>query len=444
MRTDFQKDFQKSLVDNCQVKESDLILVALSGGADSVALLHLFKTLNYSVIAAHCNFHLRGKESNKDEEFVKKYCSKLDIPLKINHFNTIEYANEKKISIEMAARELRYNWFEELKTEMNLNYIATGHHGDDSIETFFINLIRGTGLKGLTGIAWRKGNIIRPMLFASSLEIKEYCKSNSLSYRTDSTNNETIYYRNKIRHNVIPVFKKMNPSFFVTMQNNMDYLAENELIVEEQLNEIANQIIAREDDLLLVSIKEILEYKFPKNLLLHIFQPFGFSGNQVWQIINSLNSTSGKQFFSNNYRIVKDRFNLILTPKIKLDDEVYKIQSGQREVELPINLKLNIIDKTESFKYSTNPHLVHLDAEKLVYPLNIRHSQEGDKFQPLGMTNFKKLSDFFIDNKFSLVEKENTWVMTSNNDIAWIIGQRIDNRFKITNTTTKILQIELF
>lgn len=444
LKTEFQKKFETSVIVNCNVEKDDLILVALSGGADSVALLHLFKELNYSIIAAHCNFHLRGEESNQDEEFVTQLCEEMDIPLKINHFDTAKYADDNKISIEMAARELRYNWFEELKNEMSLNFIATGHHGDDSIETFFINLIRGTGLKGLTGIAWKNESLIRPMLFASATEIKDYCKENNLDYRTDSTNYETIYYRNKIRLNVIPVLRKMNPSFFQTMQNNMEYLAENEMIVEEQLENFSNQIIAREEDLVLVPIKSVLEYSFPKNLLLHIFQPFGFSGNQVSQIITSLNSTSGKQFFSNNYRIVKDRFNLILTPKDKLDDVVYKIAAGQRVVDLPINMNINIIDKTESFKFSTNPHLVHLDVDKLTFPLFLRHPQEGDRFQPLGMTNFKKLSDFFIDNKLSLIEKEQTWLLLSGEDIVWVVGQRIDNRYKITKETERILQIELF
>ena len=443
MKDNFHKQFQQALNEKCDVLPHNTILVALSGGADSVALLHLVKESNIQCFAAHCNFHLRGAESDADEKFVRSLCEDLNIPLRTISFKTTEYAEKQKISIEMAARELRYNWFEELAKELEMDFVATGHHGDDAIETFFLNLTRGTGIKGLTGISWRRGNIIRPLLFASAQQIKDYCQENSFQFRTDSTNHETVFYRNKIRSQIIPLFNEMNPSFFSTMQSNMEYLKESREIIEDELIKIQLQITAREEDSFLIPISVIKEYAHRKSLILDLLQPYGFSGQQIHQIVKTVDTLPGKQFLSRTYRLVVDRFNLILTPITEHDRNRYAVQKGVTEINHPLHLTLKKYPRTSNFQFSKDPNLIHLDADLLEFPLYVRHPSEGDKFQPLGMSNFKKLSDFFIDEKFSIIDKEETWLLINGDEIVWVIGHRIDNRFKITHRTKSILEIKL-
>lgn len=444
MKNNFQIQFQQALEEKCNVLSHNTILVALSGGADSVALLHLLKEANIQCTAAHCNFHLRGAESDEDEEFVKELCKQLNIPLRTIDFQTVEYAEKQKISIEMAARKLRYAWFDDLAKELGVDLIATGHHGDDAIETFFLNLTRGTGIKGLTGISWRRGNIIRPLLFASAQEIKDYCQENSLSFRTDSTNQETIFYRNKIRSEIIPLFKEMNPSFFTTMQNNMEYLKESREIIEDELTKIQLQITAREGDSFLIPISVIKKYAHRRSLILDLLQPYGFSGQQIHQIVKTADTLPGKQFLSSTHRLVVDRFNLILTPISEQDKNRYSVSDGVARIKHPLHLTFKKYLRTAEFQFSKDPKLIHLDADLLEFPLFLRHPLVGDKFQPLGMSNFKKLSDFFIDEKLSIIEKEETWLLLNGEEIVWVIGRRIDNRFKITHRTKNILEIELF
>ncbi len=442
MKNNIQIQFQQALEEKCNVSPHNTILVALSGGADSVALLHLLNETNIKCTAAHCNFHLRGAESDEDEKFVKDLCKQLNIPLRTIDFQTVEHAEKQKISIEMAARELRYSWFDELAKELGMDLIATGHHGDDAIETFFLNLTRGTGIKGLTGISWRRGNIIRPLLFASAQDIKEYCQENSLSYRTDSTNQETVFYRNKIRSEIVPLFEEMNPSFFSTMQNNMEYLKESREIIEDELTKIELQITAREGDSFLIPISVIKKYAHRRSLILDLLQPYGFSGQQIHQIVKTVDSLPGKQFLSRTHRLVVDRFNLILTPISEQDKSRYSVPDGVTRMEHPLHLTFKKYLRTAEFQFSKDPKLIHLDADLLEFPLFLRHPLVGDKFQPLGMSNFKKLSDFFIDEKLSIIEKEETWLLLNGEEIVWVIGQRIDNRFKITHRTKNILEIE--
>lgn len=443
MKNNIQTLFQQALEEKCNVSPTNTVLIALSGGADSVALLHLLKDANIHCTAAHCNFHLRGTESDEDEKFVRTLCRELNIPLQTIDFQTVEYAEKQRISIEMAARELRYSWFDELAKELKIDLIATGHHGDDAIETFFLNLTRGTGIKGLTGISWRRGNIIRPLLFASAQEIKDYCHENSFNYRTDSTNQETVFYRNKIRSEIVPLFKEMNPSFFDTMQSNMEYLKESRNIIEDELTKIQLQITAREGDSFLIPISVIKKYAHRKSLLFDLMQPYGFSGQQIHQIVKTVNSLPGKQFLSHTHRLVVDRFNLILTPITEQDKNRYSVPDGVTEIEHPLHLTFKKYSRTSEFQFSKDPNLIHLDADLLDFPLYLRHPLEGEKFQPLGMSNFKKLSDFFIDEKLSIVEKEETWLLLNGEEVIWVVGLRIDNRFKITHRTKNILEIKL-
>ena len=438
----FYYKFKNYLADRCNIEEPCKILVALSGGADSVALLHLLTRAGHKCVAMHCNFSLRGEESDGDEVFVRQLCRSLNVECHVIRFETRAVAQERKISIEMAARELRYNWFNQLSAQFGINLIATGHHGDDSIETFFLNLTRGTGLKGLTGISPRTGKLIRPLLFASSEDIKQYCAARNLAFRTDSTNSEVKYIRNKIRHQLIPLFSEINPSFFDTMQANMEYLSESCSLLESEAERMKSQIVAGAGNSLLIPKELLTGHQQKRSILFELLRDKGFSSTMVNNAIDALNGTPGRHFFSETHRLVIDRYNLILMPRKKNDESNYFIEGGETSIEKPLKLKINVFEKPESFVFSKNPNKVNFDAELIDFPLTIRHFKRGDKFQPLGMTRFKKLSDFFIDEKLSVVEKENTWLLLNGSEIMWIVGKRIDNRYKITASTKMILEIE--
>ncbi len=435
--------FQNIISNYYKVEKGSPIIAAVSGGADSMVLFHLLVESKIKFIVAHCNFSLRGKESDADEQFVKSTCKEFGIKFLLKRFDTKAYAQSKKISIEMAARDLRYDWFSELSYKNNSAFVATGHHGDDAIETFFLNLSRGTGLKGLTGIPAKRGFIIRPLLFLSSDDVINYCKDKEISYRTDSTNLEVNFNRNKIRHHIIPLFKEINPSFFRTMQNNMTYLHEAWEVFNTESKRVKEEITAGIDDSLLIPISLINEHPQKRLILFDILQPYGFNSNELNNIIDGLTGISGKQFFSKTYRLIIDRYNLILLPRSEKDDQEYHINADETNISEPIKLKIRSFDISEDFKFSSDPNVVHLDADQLDFPLYIRKAEPGDRFQPLGMENFKKISDFFIDSKLSLIEKDNTWLLTNGNDIIWVIGRRIDNRFKIRTRTKKVLEIML-
>ncbi|MGQ1948075.1 tRNA lysidine(34) synthetase TilS [Geofilum sp. OHC36d9] len=443
MSKQFIYHFRDALQLQCRITEKSRIMVALSGGADSVALLHLLKNAGHTCIAAHCNFNLRDAESNEDEAFVTALCQQLNIKLHTISFQTREVAQQRKISIEMAARDLRYQWFEELSNQLNIQYIATGHHGDDAIETFFLNLTRGTGLKGLTGIAWRKGKLIRPLLYASAEEIKQYCRANNLNYRTDSTNSDTTILRNKIRHQIMPLFKEMNPSFFVTMQKNISYLEEACELMTIESKKFQNESIAKEEDTVIIPIQLLKQHPQKQTIAFDILKDYGFSGAQISPIIKSMETIPGKQFLSASHRLVVDRYNLIITPIRPKDETHYVINSDDQTISNPIHLSLTKFQKTNEFKFSKRPDVVHLDADLIDFPLYLRHAESGDRFIPLGMKNFKKLSDFFVDEKCSLIEKENCWLLINGEDIVWVVGRRIDNRYKITPKTKTIIEIKI-
>jgi tRNA(Ile)-lysidine synthase len=436
------KLFSEAIHDKCGISKNARVLVAISGGADSVALLHLLTQSGFRGIAAHCNFNLRGKESDADEKFVIELCSQMNVECLTISFETERYARNKKISIEMAARELRYDWFNKIATQKKTDCIATGHHGDDAIETFFLNLTRGSGIKGLTGIAWRNGNLVRPLLFASSQDIENYCKAAGLLFRTDSSNTETKYLRNKIRHQIVPLFKEINPSFFSTMQSNMEHLYEAKDLLIKETEKFKNEMMAGEGTDYLIPLKPLKEHTQKRSLLFELLRPFGFSGAVSNTVVNALNGIPGKQFFSDTHRLILDRFNLIITPVKESDQQIYSIEGGQENVNEPLRLSIREFTKDEGFILSKNPQVAHLDADLIDFPLTIRRPLQGDRFQPLGMDQFKKLSDFFIDEKLSLVDKENVWLLLNGNEIIWVIGKRIDNRFKISSSTKNVLEIK--
>lgn len=439
----FRRKFSDILIDKCRVANNDIILVAFSGGADSMALLHLLKNEGCKCIAAHCNFHLRADESDADALFAEEVCNRLKVRFHKTDFDTRTFAEERGLSIEMAARQLRYDWFEKLMKETGATLLATGHHGNDNIETFFLNLSRGTGLKGLTGMSFRSGSIIRPLLFASADEIRDYCKVEGFDYRIDSTNLESDYQRNKIRNLIVPLFEELNPSFFATMQNNLSYLSDTYGIFKAEADSFRERIVAQSGDSILIPIENIKEHPYRGALLFEILQPYGFQGQMISAVIKSLDGIPGRQFFSHSHRLVVDRFNLLVVPITELDKSSHAIEGGVSEVSVPIKMSISIFAKPDNYKVSRDPNTAHFDAGLVEFPLFLRKSQQGDRFIPLGMKQFKKISDLFIDLKMSLIDKENSWLLCNGDDIMWVVGVRIDDRYKIRANTRKILEIKV-
>ncbi|MDO9187109.1 MAG: tRNA lysidine(34) synthetase TilS [Bacteroidia bacterium] len=458
---------------------TEKVLLTVSGGIDSVLMCELFHKAGLNFGIAHCNFQLRAEESDDDETFVNTIAEKYNVPFHYIKFNTSLYAKKNKVSIQIAARDLRYQWFEDIRKEYKYNYIATAHHQDDSIETFFINLIRGTGISGLHGILPKHGRIIRPMLFTTKNEIEVYVKKHKLKYREDSSNASDKYVRNKIRHYVTPVLKELNPGFENTFNKTINHLREVELIYKNDIETKRSKIVKQEKNNILISIKQLKKLQPIATYLYEFLKPYHYNESTVEEIVLALDGESGKQFFSNTYRLIKDREFLIIEQRkenqeIRSKKQELRIKSQETgiknqelrnkkpdpgldkkdsEIKVLINQKAIDLDNLKlSFKSEVNnlateiqksASIAYLDLEKLEFPLEIRKWQKGDVFYPFGMKGKKKLSDFFIDKKLSLNQKENAWLLTSKGKIAWVIGQRIDNRFKITEKTRKIYIVKL-
>lgn len=425
---------------------SDKILLTVSGGVDSIVMCELFHKSKLKFGIAHCNFQLRGKESDEDEKFVKQLAVKYNVPFYCKRFNTKEYVAQNNVSIQMAARELRYQWFEEIRNNEKYKYIATAHHTDDAIETFFINLIRGTGIAGLHGIVPKQGNIIRPLLFASKNKIEEYATTNKLKYREDSSNASDKYVRNKIRHHLIPLLKEINPAVENAINATIERLSEVEIIYKNEIEKQRTQLLKNENKTYSISIKELKMLNVMPTYLYEFLKPFNFNADTVKEISTALDGESGKQFLSPTHRLVKDRETLIIEEYVGLGvkDLRIKIKIERNKKKLVVE-NLHFTFKIQNTKYiiPKSKTTACLDYDKLQFPLEIRKWQQGDTFYPLNMKGKKKLSDFFIDNKLPLNRKENVWLLTSAGKIVWVIGMRIDNRFKVTDQTTKIYFAEL-
>lgn len=406
----------------------DRLIVALSGGADSVALLKVLSSLGYSCVAAHCNFHLRAEESNRDEAFVRRLCADMSVPLEVVHFQTEQYARENNLSIEMAARELRYAWFEDIRVKHNASVIAVAHHKDDSVETFLLNLSRGTGINGLKGIMPKNGNIVRPFLEVGRDDILEYLKSIGQDYVTDSTNLVDIYTRNKIRLDIIPLFKEINPSFCDSVSETASRLADVAAIYRQAVSSSLERV---KTDQYSVSIEKLLDEVSPQAILFEWLSPLGFNSSQIKDIMKSFKTFSGKMFYSKNWILLRDRNLLILKHK----DE---------DISNNYVLKSEILSVEPGFQVPKRKDVAYLDADKLAGELELRKWKSGDKFVPFGMKGFKKVRDYLRDRKLSLFEKENMMVVTSGGEIIWVVNERTDNRFRVDNKTKRVLEIEVF
>ncbi|MFT3738219.1 MAG: tRNA lysidine(34) synthetase TilS [Breznakibacter sp.] len=431
------------LMSGCQVAPTDKLLVGVSGGADSMALLHALLEMGMTVEAAHVNYRLRGVESDGDETLVVDYCRQKGVRLHQIGFDTHEVARSQKKSIEMAARELRYGWFSKLMDDRGLSAVAVGHHLNDSIETFFINLIRGTGIHGVTGIKPRHGRVVRPFLRFTRGEVQDYCHRHHIPWRTDSSNLGDDYLRNRIRHHLIPVFESLHPAFLQTMGQNMGRLAQAESFLADTIAQLKPDIMAEVDGTTLIPVKLLKDHPYKELMLFELLNGKGFSPAQINDIVEALDGIAGKQFFSPAYRLVRDRDNLVLLPiegESRIDEVGY-VENGQQLFDGGVKLAFRQLTVTDGFEFSRDPFCVHIDADKIDFPLAVRKWRQGDVFVPLGMTGFKKLSDFFIDNKLNLVEKERVWLLFSGEEVVWVIGRRLDNRFKITSKTKKILEV---
>ncbi|WP_264564657.1 tRNA lysidine(34) synthetase TilS [Flavobacterium sp. N3904] len=415
------------------------LLLAVSGGLDSMVLLHLFNELHYDIAIAHCNFQLRGIESFGDQKFIQDYAEVNAIPIYVTQFDTEAFAKDYKLSTQIAARELRYNWFYELLETEKFDYLLTAHHADDNLETFLINLTRGTGLEGLTGIPEQNKKIIRPLLFLSRLEIENYAKEHNIQWREDSSNASDKYLRNKIRHHLIPVLKELNPNFITSFLKTESYLQESFAMVEDAAIMVYQQVAKEVDDQIHFDLNQLLKLPNYQSYLYQWLKEFGFT---AWKDIYDLvESQSGKQVFSADYRLLKDRDSLILLPIEDLEIvQEFFINANQAEVKIPLNMSFC---KVTDISVATNK-TIFVDADQLVFPLVLRKWKTGDVFTPFGLNGkSKKVSKLFKDEKLSLIEKENTWLLCSNNQIVWVIGIRADNQFKTTDKTKNILKIEL-
>ncbi len=436
----------EAFLKNCREKQlfkpGQKILLAVSGGIDSMVLLYLFEKSGFDYGIVHCNFQLRGSESDGDEEFVKREVLIHGVPAFFQTFDTREYAQINGISIEMAARDLRYAFFEKIRKEHNYDFIATAHHSDDLIETFFLNLSRKTGIKGLTGIKDKAGNIIRPLLFAGRDEIEAFAAENYIEFREDSSNSEIIYQRNFLRHKILPLFSALNPSFKKNVLSSIENLKDAALVYSCVFESERATVEKITGDSLIINIQSLKKSRYPKLLLLEILADFGFNPAVIEEVFQGLDSDSGKQFFSKTHRLLKDRDKLFVTAIEENGNKIYYIEAEDMELFKPFAMNIEKFSGKD-YKIRTEKNRAGLDLEKLQFPLLIRKWQLGDYFQPLGMDGFKKVSDFFIDEKIPLHQKENTWLLCSGEKIVWIMGQRIDNRFKITANTKNVLQIEI-
>ena len=405
----------------------DRVIVALSGGADSVTLLCVLQALGYRCEAAHCNFHLRGAESDRDEAFVRDLCHERNVNLHLTHFDTQEEATRRHISIEMAARDLRYRWFEGIRRESEAHAIAVAHHSDDSLETFLINLLRGTGINGLQGIKPRNGYIIRPLLCANRQEITDYLTDIGQSFVTDSTNLEDEYLRNKIRLHLLPLMQQINPAAKENILKTAAHLTDASLLYRQAVDEGRRRILRNGGQA--IDICSLLQEPAPSTLLFEILHPLGFNESQTDAICRSLtDGQPGKRFETGDWQVVRDRECLLIE---------------RREETAPPCLDMQTTDYTPGFDIPRDRHTACLDADKLEYPLTLRLWQKGDTFVPFGMTGRKKVSDYLTDRKVPLSRKERQWVLCSGNDIAWLVGERSDNRFRIDSSTRRVIIVRV-
>jgi tRNA(Ile)-lysidine synthase len=435
-------EFQRFVSENNLVKPGDRILLAVSGGIDSMVMTHLFYHLEYKIAIAHCNFSLRAGESDKDEDMVRKYASKHNIPFYSTRFETKSFAKKHGLSVQMAARDLRYNWFEEIRIRNGYSSIAVAHNLNDNAETLLINLIRGTGLTGMTGMKPASNRIIRPLLFATRQDILAFCNQNNIIFREDRSNADTKYTRNKIRHLVIPLLKEINPSVELTLNETTEKFSGYNEIVSQFISQLKESISEEKDQFITFNISKLKTYFQNKTILFELFKPYGITNALLIDLIKVIEGKTGSQIVTGTHRIIKNRKELIVTGNKIGKEPSYLIGNEDDICNFPGISSVKSVRITKTFKIPSDSLIACIDAQKVKFPVRIRKWKEGDYFYPLGMKQKKKLSDYFIDNKYSRFDKENIFILESDGKIAWIIGDRIDERFRITESTKKALLIK--
>lgn len=414
-------------------------LLAVSGGVDSMVLLHLYFALKLDFAVAHCNFQLRGTESDLDEKLVIDFCQKNNIPFFVERFDTMQIVEARKVSIQIAARELRYNWFKQICINQNYQFIATAHHLDDQAETFLINFTRGTGIDGLVGIPEKNENIIRPLLSFSREDILKYAIENEIAWREDQSNASTKYLRNKMRHLVLPVLKEENAEFLKSFQNTLNHLKQTQLLANDAVAFFEKECVKMKDEELEIDLEKTENFNNKKHYLLQILKRYGFSS--IDEIEKICISDAGKVLKNDQYTILKDRKKLIVFEEKSVLKHVFYIKSKDNVLNFPFLMN---ISEVETEEFNTDKRTIFVNSNLLKWPLVLRRKKTGDYFQPFGMNGIKKVSKFFKDEKLSKIQKDNTWILENGDGkIIWIVGLRADDRFKITSNNQKNYKITL-
>ena len=424
-------------------KPGQKVLLAVSGGKDSVLMAHLFKLSGFDFGIAHCNFNLRGEESIRDEYFVRMLAQNLDVPYFVKHFQTKAYAADNKLSTQMAARNLRYSWFEELRSEQGYAAVAVAQHQNDAMETVLLNLTRGTGIAGLHGIRTIRDHIIRPLIFLNAIEIEAWINELDLAYVEDSSNLTDDYARNKIRHQVIPQLKMLNPQLEQTFAQNIRRFAETEQILNQTITWYREAVLRTESDGVYLEIAAVKALNPKRLLTFELLKPFGFKEFVVDDILVSLEKQSGTSFYSDTHRCTIDRLDLIITPLSTIQQDVNLLIHPSSNTAVFRNQEL-AISYSDTIYFEKEKSMAFIDFDQLIFPLILRSWQPGDAFMPIGMKTFKKLSNFFVDEKVPLPRKKDVPILINGNgDLIWIGGMRQDNRYKVTATTKKVAIFEL-
>ena len=432
-------EFKNHIKTNLPFLLKGKLLLAISGGLDSVVLTHLCKESKLNFALTHCNVNLRGDDSDGDEDFVLNLAEDWDLEVFVESFETENYARHLKLSTQVAARELRYEWFYELANYLEFDYILTAHHADDSLETYLINSIRGTGLDGLIGIPVVNGNIVRPLLPFSRDAIKDYAISNNIIWREDSSNASDKYFRNKLRYEIIPILKEMNPKVLQNFQATISNLQETQQILADAILQFQNDVALTEQKAIKLDVEKIKRYSNPKAYLFELLRKFNFT---EWSdVVDLMDAENGKFVYSTTHKLIKDRDFLILK-ELKVEEEVddIYIENPSEILKLPFGT-LRFSQTNDWSKKHKNS--IYVDAESLKYPLTFRKPNSSDEFHPFGMKGKKKVSKYLKDEKLSLLEKDQVWLLLSDNKIVWVIGMRADERFKVTKNTTHITKLEL-
>lgn len=434
--------FRQFIGERHPFREKDKVLLAVSGGVDSVVMAHLFARAGFDFAIAHCNFQLRGEESNADELFVGKLAAELNVNFFSKRFDT-EAAATAGVSIQMAARQLRYEWLEKLRADNGFHFIATAHHLDDSIETAVHNFIRGTGVSGLRGILPRSGKLIRPMLFARKEEITAFARSEGIAHREDRSNLESKYTRNRIRHQVLPLLRELNPGFDHSMMESARYHLDTEIIQKQVIGKVRRRLLTQRHNEWFIPILALKKIEWKRTALYEVLKDFGFNIEQVDDIIRHLDSQPGKQFETTDYRLIKDRRFLIITPReagrptwvhINADDEMIHAEGlTLRCFKQPV----------AGYSIDPSPQVASVDHDQLTFPLTLRRWKRGDYFFPFGMKGKKKVSKYFKDEKIPVTEKDRVWILLSGDRVVWIVGYRLDNRFGVSDKTKSVYRLEV-